>query len=96
MAWTDELIGRLVAALERLSLGEATLLVVTSDHGEGLGEHGELLHGFFTYESTLRVPLILRGPGVRPGTRLSGVMGLVDLYPTILELVGVGAASGAL
>ena len=67
VAYTDDLVGRLDAALGRLGLREETLLVVASDHGEGLGEHGETLHGFFVYETTLAVPLILRGPGIRPG-----------------------------
>jgi arylsulfatase A-like enzyme/Tfp pilus assembly protein PilF len=89
VAWTDELVGRLDATLERLGLAANTLLVLTADHGEGLGDHGEELHGFFVYESTLRVPLLLRGPGVRPGTRLTGPWGLVDVLPTVLELLGL-------
>ena len=54
-------------------LRDDTLLVVTSDHGEGLGEHGEAVHGFFVYETTLHVPLIVRGPGVEPGHRAEAV-----------------------
>ncbi len=89
VAWSDELLGRLDSALGKVGLREDTLWVVTSDHGEGLGDHGELLHGFFAYESTLRVPLLFRGPGVMPGTRVDQVAALVDLYPTLLDLVGV-------
>jgi arylsulfatase A-like enzyme/Tfp pilus assembly protein PilF len=89
VAWSDELIGRLDAALERLGLRDDTLLIVTSDHGEGLGDHGEPLHGFFVYESTLAVPLLFRGPGVVPGTRLTVTARTVDLFPTTLDLVGV-------
>src|SRR5262249_35834350 len=66
-------------------------IALTSDHGEALGDHGELVHGFFLYEATLRVPLLLRGPGVRPGTRVPIVARSVDLFPTILELSGVPA-----
>ena len=95
VAWTDELVGRLNAALERLGLAQETLLVATADHGEGLGEHDELLHGYFAYETTLRVPLIARGPGVAPGHRLGGPVGLVDLMPTILELAGLAPPAGA-
>ncbi len=89
VAWSDELVGRLERALARLGMAADTLLVVTSDHGEGLGEHGEMLHGFFAYQSTLRVPLLLRGPGVEPGTRVALPVGLVDLFPTLLELLRV-------
>ncbi|MEM7356961.1 MAG: sulfatase-like hydrolase/transferase, partial [Acidobacteriota bacterium] len=89
VAWTDELIGRVDEVLRRHAVDDETLFVVTSDHGEGLGEHDELLHGFFAYESTLRVPLIARGPGIVPGSRLEAVAGLVDLYPTLLDLAGV-------
>jgi arylsulfatase A-like enzyme/Flp pilus assembly protein TadD len=91
VAYADELLGRLDDALTRLGLREDTLLVVTSDHGEGLGEHEEALHGFFAYQTTLRVPLIVRGPGVRPGTRLASTVRLVDVFPSALELLGVPA-----
>ncbi|HEY7512299.1 MAG TPA: sulfatase, partial [Vicinamibacteria bacterium] len=89
VAFADELVGRLDAALARLGRREDTLLVVTSDHGEGLGEHGETLHGFFVYQTTLAVPLIVRGPGVKAGARLGLTTGLVDLYRTVLDLAGV-------
>jgi arylsulfatase A-like enzyme/Flp pilus assembly protein TadD len=87
VAWSDALVGRLDETMARLGLREQTLLVVTSDHGEGLGEHGESAHGFFVYQSTLRVPLLLRGPGVPPGTRLGVVARGIDLAPTLLELL---------
>lgn len=91
VAWTDELVGRLDDALARLRLADDTLLVVTSDHGEGLGEHGEAVHGFFVYQSTLRVPLLARGPGIRAGTRLGVTARGIDLLPTLLDLLGVAA-----
>jgi len=64
VAFADEQVGRLEAALARLGLKDETALVVTSDHGEGLGDHGETLHGFFAYQTTLRVPFLVRGPGI--------------------------------
>jgi choline-sulfatase len=91
IAFSDELLGRLDAALARLGLLDGTALVVTADHGEGLGDHGETLHGFFVYQTTLRIPFFVRGPGVVPGTRLSGTVGLVDLFPTALDLLGIPA-----
>jgi choline-sulfatase len=78
-------------AIARLGLTNQALLVVTSDHGESLGEHGELLHGFFVYQSTLSVPWIARGPGIQPGTRLSTTMRLVDVFPTVLDLLNVAS-----
>jgi arylsulfatase A-like enzyme/tetratricopeptide (TPR) repeat protein len=94
VAYTDELVGRLDDALARLGLREATLLVATSDHGEGLGEHGETLHGFFTYQTTLRVPFLARGPGVKPGTELTSTVRLVDVFPTVLDMFGLPAPAG--
>jgi choline-sulfatase len=91
VAWSDTLVGRLDAVLAQTRLQKDTLLVVTSDHGEGLGEHEESVHGFFVYETTLHVPLIVRGPGVKPGHRLQVVARTVDVLPTVLELLGVAA-----
>ena len=95
VAWSDELVGRLDDTLARLGLAKDALLVVTSDHGEGLGDHGETLHGFFVYQSTLRVPFLVRGPGIAPGTRLGATVRLVDVFPTVLDLLAVPAPSGA-
>jgi arylsulfatase A-like enzyme len=95
VAWTDELIGRLDGAVKRLDTQERTLLVLTSDHGEGLGEHEEPVHGFFVYQTTLRVPLIARGPGIVPGTAIHAVARSVDLFPTVLDLAGVSGPKAA-
>ena len=95
VAWTDELVGRLDTALSRLGIRERTLMALTADHGEALGEHGEPVHGFFLYQATLRVPLIMRGPGVRPGVRIPVVARSVDIFPTLLDLAGVAAPSSA-
>ncbi len=69
----------------------STLIVVTSDHGEALGEHGEVTHGLFAYEPTLRVPLVLWAPGLGSG-RSSRQVRHVDLLPTMLEAAGVEAS----
>jgi arylsulfatase A-like enzyme/Tfp pilus assembly protein PilF len=94
VAWSDELVGRLDAALARLGLTQDTLLLVTSDHGEGLGDHGEAGHGFFVYQTTLAVPLLVRGPGVSAGGRLAVTARSVDVVPTLLELLGLPVAAG--
>ncbi|HVS13709.1 MAG TPA: sulfatase-like hydrolase/transferase [Thermoanaerobaculia bacterium] len=70
-----------------------TLVVVTSDHGESLGEHGEETHGLFAYDATLRVPLVLWGPGI-PGARTAIGAGHVDLVPTLLDALGVATPDG--
>ncbi len=86
VAAVDEAIGRLREGLARSHPPNGLLTVLTADHGESLGEHGEQTHGFFVYESTLQVPLLVHFPGrVRPGESALPAR-LVDLAPTILEL----------
>ena len=63
---------------------DRTLIVVTADHGEALGDHGERTHGLFAYDATLAVPLILSGPGVRAGV-VDAPVGHVDLLPTLVR-----------
>jgi arylsulfatase A-like enzyme/Tfp pilus assembly protein PilF len=89
VAYADTLVGQLDDALQRLGLAPQTLLAVASDHGEGLGEHEETLHGFFVYETTLAVPIVMRGPGIVAGGKIAANVGLVDILPTALDLVGV-------
>jgi arylsulfatase A-like enzyme/Flp pilus assembly protein TadD len=95
VAFSDALVGRLDEGLGRLGLRDETLLLVTSDHGEGLGEHREALHGFFTYQTTLRIPFLVRGPGIPAGTRIGTTVRLVDVFPTVLDLLGVPAPAQA-
>jgi arylsulfatase A-like enzyme len=71
-----------------------TLIVATGDHGESLGEHGESEHGILLYDSTLHVPLIMRGPGVPPGLTIREQVRHVDLLPTIAELLAVKPPAG--
>jgi arylsulfatase A-like enzyme len=66
-----------------------TVVVITSDHGEEFMEHGGVLHGETHYQEMLRVPLIFRGAGIPSGVRLPGPVSLVDLFPTVLDLLGV-------
>jgi len=94
VAYVDTLVGQLDDALERLGLKSQTLLVVASDHGEGLGDHQETLHGFFVYQSTLAVPLIVRGPGIGGGVKIEANVGLVDILPTAINLLGVELPRG--
>ena len=90
IAYLDARLAELFAALERAGLREKTLLIITSDHGESLGEHGLWTHGDSLVEEQIRVPLILRLPGVIPAGVVvkNGLASHVDLAPTILELSG--------
>jgi arylsulfatase A-like enzyme/Tfp pilus assembly protein PilF len=92
VAYADELIGRLVTRLRERGRLDHTVLAVTSDHGEGLGDHGEEEHGFFLYREAVQVPFILRLPGAAAGgTRVGGVVAQVDLPATLLDLAGLTA-----
>jgi arylsulfatase A-like enzyme len=83
-------LGPLLAALDELDLADETLLVLTADHGEEIFEHGSVLHGY-PYDETARVPLVFRGPGIPGGRRVPHLVALVDLMPTILSLLSLGA-----
>jgi tetratricopeptide (TPR) repeat protein len=91
VAYVDGEIARLLAAVESRPDAPRTAVIVTGDHGEGLGEHGEATHGMLVFESTLRVPLIIRSPGVAPAERRDAAS-LIDLAPTVLALAGRPAA----
>jgi arylsulfatase A-like enzyme/Flp pilus assembly protein TadD len=93
VAYVDSLLGRLLGFLETRGILDSTVLVVTADHGESLGEHGEEEHGFFVYQSTLHVPLLVRAPMIAPGKRVDSLVRTIDIAPTVLELLGVEAPS---
>ncbi|MCK4825928.1 sulfatase, partial [bacterium] len=86
----DDQIGKLSAAIESLGLKEDTLLIITADHGEAFGEHGDWGHGNNLYEETIRVPLIIRYPKICNNQLVSNELaGLIDIKPTILHIAGV-------
>jgi len=93
IAFDDAQVGRLEAWLQAQGLWKRTLVVLTADHGEGLGEHGEEQHGFFIYNSTLHVPLIMHFPSVAPRTVAADVS-LVDVMPTVLQALQIPAPPG--
>jgi arylsulfatase A-like enzyme len=92
VAQLDHAIGRVLAALEATGQAGETLVIVTTDHGELLGDHQMLFKGPLHYDGLLRVPLVVRGPRVAAGVTVRAPVGLVDLAPTVLDLAGVGAA----
>lgn len=89
IATLDRAVGELLDGLAARGLADSTLVVVVADHGEGLGEHGELSHGAFLYESTLHVPMIVAGPGVEPAQAIATPVSLVDVMPTVLDALDV-------
>ena len=90
VAYTDSLVGDFRRALGERGLLDASLVIVTSDHGEGLGDHAETFHGFFVYDSTIHVALMVRLPsGESAGRVVDRPVSHVDLLPTVLELVGL-------
>jgi arylsulfatase A-like enzyme/uncharacterized membrane protein YozB (DUF420 family)/Tfp pilus assembly protein PilF len=92
--YSDEIVGRLLAHLKSNGLYDEATIVLLSDHGEGLGDHGEDEHGIFLYRETIRVPLIVKLPrSANGGRRVAAPVQHVDLLPTVLELAGLQAES---
>lgn len=90
VAYVDSLLGNLFSALGERKLDQSTTVLFTSDHGEGLGEHGEQAHGFFLYDATLRVPLILKDPSSQVRNRVvTDQVRSTDIAPTLIELFGL-------
>jgi arylsulfatase A-like enzyme/Flp pilus assembly protein TadD len=94
LSYEDRVIGDFLAFLARRQLFDKALIVFTSDHGEGLGDHGETTHGYFIYQSTVRVPLIIHWPaGIKraPQQRVAEPASLLDIAPTILDAIALSA-----
>src|SRR5262245_3829558 len=85
IAYADEIVGGLLDSLKRRGLYDNALVVLTSDHGEGLGDHGEQEHGLFVYRETIRVPLIVKLPGNHERRHVSTPVQHIDLLPTIVD-----------
>ena len=91
IAFADEQVGRLLRFLKDKGLYQNTIIVLSGDHGESLGEHGEKTHGFFIYNATMHVPLIIHLPGKTAASKVATPVSLVDLMPTVLAAVGANA-----
>ena len=93
--FADAALGQVRAAAQARAPG-GLVVAVTSDHGESLGEHGEMQHGYTLHRGVLRVPLLLAGPVLPRGVRVRDTIGLVDLAPTLADLVGlrIGGVDG--
>ncbi len=93
IASVDAALGSLFADLAARGLDRRTAVVLTADHGESLGEHGEATHGYFAYNATLHVPLIVALPGGKPA-RVSADVSHIDIFPTIADILGQPAPQG--
>lgn len=92
IAYTDHHLGRLFRYLEESGLMEETLVVITSDHGESFGEHGDYAHHRRPYWTLANVPLIVRWPG-STGVRVASAAGPIDIAPTVLNWTGIESAA---
>src|SRR6266516_2491729 len=89
IAFADSQVGRLIRFLKDKGLYRNTLIVLSGDHGESLGEHGEKTHGFFIYNATLHVPLIIHLPGGMHAKTVANLVNLADLMPTVLAALNI-------
>jgi arylsulfatase A-like enzyme len=97
VAVADELAGGLIETLGALDLLDRTLVIVTSDHGENLGDHGMIDHVYSMFDTTIRVPLIVRYPArFAAGGEVAEPVSLVDVVPTVLDVCGIGAVGAEL
>lgn len=88
VAYVDHELGKLFAYLRKNRLEENTLIIFTADHGESLGQHGESTHGYFAYNSTIWIPLIIASPGLKPIAVEQNVCH-VDIFPTVCDVLGI-------
>src|SRR5438552_7291880 len=93
IAFADAEVGRLIRFLKDKGLYQNTIIVLTGDHGESLGEHGEKTHGFFIYNATLHIPVMLHLPGQRVVNSVPELVSLADLMPTVLQALKVDVPS---
>ncbi|MEW5802528.1 MAG: tetratricopeptide repeat protein [bacterium] len=88
ISYTDQMLSKFINTLKEMNLWDRTMIILTADHGEGLGDHGEKTHAIFIYDSTLHVPLIFRYPKLLPqGVEIPTEVSTIDIFPTVLDLV---------
>ncbi len=89
IAYTDHCIGKVIDRLKQLDMYDSTMIVVTADHGEMLGQHGEVSHGFFIYQPAISIPLVIKLPGKSKSVRVKNTVGLIDIVPTVCSALGI-------
>jgi len=93
IAFADAQVGRLIRFLKSKGLYANTLIILSGDHGESLGEHGEKTHGFFIYNATLHVPFLIHLPGAASPRVVPDLVSLADMMPTVLQTLKVNIPS---
>ncbi|MHC4912624.1 MAG: sulfatase-like hydrolase/transferase [Planctomycetota bacterium] len=89
IAYTDFCIGQVIQKLKELRLFDSSLIIIAGDHGEMLGEHGEDDHGYFIYQSAIKVPLLFKLPQQHRSKVIKDLVGLIDIVPTVCGLLGI-------
>ncbi|MHC4572132.1 MAG: sulfatase-like hydrolase/transferase [Planctomycetota bacterium] len=89
ISYVDHCIGQVIKKLKGLGIYDSTLIIITSDHGEMLGEHGEDTHGYFIYQSSIKVPLIFKLPEKTKSKNVKELVSLIDIVPTVCGLLGI-------
>ena len=92
VAYVDFALAKLLSYLKETKLFGKTLIILTGDHGESLGQHGELTHGYLAYNTTLWIPLIIVSPGLGPG-KVDQQVGHIDIFPTVCDVLQVAKPS---
>jgi arylsulfatase A-like enzyme/Flp pilus assembly protein TadD len=93
VAYVDQELGKILADGKAGGWLDRTVIVLTGDHGEGLGEHGEAYHGYFAYNTTIHIPLLMAGPGIKP-SRIKEAVGHIDIFPTVCDLLNIAPPAG--
>lgn len=91
IAYADSGLGEIMQFLQKTRQLDETLVVMTADHGDSMGEHGESTHGMFVYDATTHVPLLMMHPQLAQGMQVNGTVSSVDITPTVLDLLDVKA-----
>lgn len=95
IAWTDSQVGRLMRWLEAQGISDDTIVIVVGDHGEAIGSHGEIEHGYYVYDYAMKVPLMIRLPGAElAGVRVGAQVRTIDVLPTVTQLLAIESVPG--
>ena len=94
IAYADHCVGQVIEKLKTLGIYDSTLIIITGDHGEALGGHLEMSHGYFIYQETMQIPLMFKVPGISGQLKVDDLSGVVDIMPTICSILNIDYPSG--